>query len=138
MGMRSGGIVQNALDDDRKEARAKETGTVVKAISAEFSGVVGANPSCALAEEQHKWWMPNPSLGITISHERLAKEYGVVKDDPNPEALRTFCSQNLNLILPDLQVIGFDKWLGPGVIRDCTDPKLTLDWLLEWNAGNVK
>lgn len=87
-----GGIVQNALDDDRKEARAKETGTVVKAISAEFSGVVGANPSCALAEEQHKWWMPNPSLGITISHERLAKEYGVVKDDPNPEALRTFCS----------------------------------------------
>lgn len=78
-------------------------------------------------EDPANWHWSNPSLGHTISLQRLIDSRDSAKSDP--EALRAFNSQNLN-ILPDASTAE-GKWMAPAIWDEAADDLLSLEALIE-------
>jgi len=72
------------------------------------------------------WHWSNPSLGYTITLERLKANFAAAQQDP--AALRDFRSQNLN-IQPD-ESAGVERWLAVAQWDAAADDTLTLEALL--------
>jgi phage terminase large subunit-like protein len=77
-------------------------------------------------EDPENWHWSNPSLGYTITTERLQAELARARSDPH--ALRDFRSQNLN-VKPE-ETAGEGRWLALDAWDAAGDPTLTLDRLL--------
>jgi phage terminase large subunit-like protein len=78
-------------------------------------------------EDPANWHWSNPSMGFSVTLPRLIESRDSAKSDP--EALRDFNSQNLN-IQPD-GMAGEGRWMAVAVWDEAADPELTLDALLE-------
>jgi phage terminase large subunit-like protein len=72
------------------------------------------------------WHWSNPSLGYTLTRERLEANLAGVQSDP--AALRDFRSQNLN-ISPE-ETAGEEKWLSLAEWDGAADTSLTLEALI--------
>lgn len=81
-------------------------------------------------EDSAHWHWSNPSLGYTVSLERLKANYESARQDP--AALRDFRSQNLN-ISPD-ESAGIDRWLPIAAWDAAADTTLTLEALIDESA----
>jgi phage terminase large subunit-like protein len=77
-------------------------------------------------EDPANWHWSNPSLGYTVSLERLRSNYDAAPSDP--AALRDFRSQNLN-ISPD-ESAGIDRWLSIATWDAAADPTITAERLI--------
>lgn len=79
------------------------------------------------AEDPANWHWSNPSLGYTVSLDRLVSDYGRAQSDP--AALADFRSQNLN-IRPD-ESAGEGRWLSMEQWDSCADPTLSMEDVVE-------
>ncbi len=77
-------------------------------------------------EDPANWHWNNPSLGYTVTRERL--ESDLARARSNPHTLRDFRSQNLNIRPED--TAGEGRWLSLDAWDAAADPTLTLDRLL--------
>jgi phage terminase large subunit-like protein len=77
-------------------------------------------------EDPANWHWSNPSLGYTVTRERLQAELESARSDP--VALRDFRSQNLNV--PPETSAGVDRWLSLAEWDAASDDTLSLETLL--------
>jgi len=84
-------------------------------------------PSHLDPEQPANWHWSNPSLGFTVTLDRLKSEYESARSDPS--ALRDFRSQNLNV--PPETSAGVDRWLSMTEWDAAADETLSLEALLE-------
>jgi phage terminase large subunit-like protein len=77
-------------------------------------------------EDPANWHWSNPSLGFTVSLERLKANFAAAQQDP--AALRDFRSQNLNIQPEDSA--GIEKWLPVAEWDAAGDDTLTLEALI--------
>ncbi len=95
-------------------------------IDPSFFGWLCEVPQGLDPEEPANWHWSNPSLGFTVTTERLQAELESARSDP--AALRDFRSQNLN-ISPD-GTAGADRWLPMADWDRAADDTLDLEALL--------
>ena len=77
-------------------------------------------------EAPENWHWSNPSLGYTVTVERLQAELEAARSDP--AALRDFRSQNLN-VLPEMSA-GMDRWLSLAEWDAAADDTLSLETVI--------
>jgi phage terminase large subunit-like protein len=80
--------------------------------------------------ERKFWWMPNPNLDVTFSRNWLEQQYGVAREDPDPEVLNEFFSQHLNKIA-SASAGGIDSWILSRRWDEWSDPSITLERICE-------
>jgi phage terminase large subunit-like protein len=78
------------------------------------------------AEDPENWHWSNPSLGFTVTRERLESDLTRARSDP--QSLRDFRSQNLNISPED--TAGEGRWISLQTWDAAADPTLTIDQLL--------
>jgi phage terminase large subunit-like protein len=96
-------------------------------IDPRFFGWLCEVPADLDPEDPANWHWSNPSLGYTITTERLEAELESARSDP--AALRDFRSQNLN-IAPETSA-GIDRWLSLVEWDAAADDTLSLEAVLE-------
>jgi phage terminase large subunit-like protein len=115
----SEGIFESTLQKARRVIAGTE-------VDPGFFGWICEPPAGLDPEDPTTWHWANPSIGYTISLERLKANYASVQQDP--AALRDFRSQNLN-IHPDASA-GIDKWLSLAEWDAAGDDTLTCEALI--------
>jgi phage terminase large subunit-like protein len=113
---RSEGIFESTLSRARRIISGEE-------IDPHFFGWICEPPKGVDPESPEHWHWANPSLGYTITLDRIRAQYESAQSDP--VALATFRSQNLN-IQPDTTA-GAGRWLSLAQWDAAADPTLTLD-----------
>jgi phage terminase large subunit-like protein len=116
---RSAGIFQSTLAKARRVIAGEE-------VDPHFFAWLCEIPEHLDPENPENWRWSNPSLGYTVTLERLIANRDSAKSDP--EALRDFNSQNLN-IQPDASA-GEGRWIPVARWDEAADDTLTLDALL--------
>lgn len=117
---RSAGIFESTMQKARRVIAGEE-------IDPRFFAWLCLIPDGLDPEDPENWHWSNPSLGHTISLQRLIDSRESAKYDP--EALRTFNSQNLN-ILPDGSTAE-GKWMAPAIWDEAADDTLSLQALID-------
>ena len=116
---RSAGIFQSTLAKARRVIAGEE-------VDPRFFAWLCEIPEHLDPEDPENWHWSNPSLGYTVRLERLIANRESAKSDP--EALRDFNSQNLN-IQPESST-GQGRWIPLATWDEAADDTLTLDALL--------
>lgn len=117
---RSAGIFESTMSKARRVIAGEE-------IDPRFFAWLAMMPEGLDPEDPANWHWSNPSLGYTITLQRLIESRDSAKSDP--EALRTFNSQNLN-VLPDNSTAE-GKWMAPAIWDEAADDLLSLEALME-------
>lgn len=117
---RSAGVFQTTLAKARRVIAGEE-------IDPRFFAWLCEIPGHLDPEDPANWHWSNPSLGHTVTLERLIANRESARSDP--EALRDFNSQNLN-IQPDATA-GQGRWIPLAAWDEAADGRLTLDVLLQ-------
>lgn len=117
---RSAGIFESTMAKARRVIAGEE-------IDPRFFAWLCLIPEGLDPEDPANWHWSNPSLGHTITLQRLMESRDSAKSDP--EALRTFNSQNLN-ILPDASTAE-GKWMAPAIWDEAADDTLSLEALIQ-------
>lgn len=117
---RSAGIFESTMAKARRVIAGEE-------IDPRFFGWLCMMPEGLDPEDPANWHWSNPSLGHTITLQRLIESRDSAKSDP--EATRAFNSQNLN-ILPDSSTAE-GKWMAPAIWDEAADDLLSLEALIE-------
>lgn len=117
---RSAGIFESTMAKARRVIAGEE-------IDPRFFAWLCLIPEGLDPEDAENWHWSNPSLGYTITLDRLKENRESAKSDP--EALRTFNSQNLN-ILPDSSTAE-GKWMAPAIWDEAGDDTLSLEAVIE-------
>lgn len=120
---RSAGIFESTMQKARRVIAGEE-------IDPRFFAWLCLIPDGLDAEDSANWHWSNPSLGYTISLQRLIDSRDSAKSDP--EALRTFNSQNLN-ILPDGSTAE-GRWMAPAIWDEAADDTLSLEAVIAESA----
>ncbi len=97
-----------------------------KEIAPQFFAWICEVPAHLDPEDPANWHWSNPSLGYTLTEERLIAEMESARSDP--EALRDFRSQNLNISPESSSSAG--RWLALTEWDAAADVRLTLDRVL--------
>jgi phage terminase large subunit-like protein len=116
---RSEGIFHSTMQKARRVIAGEE-------IDPRFFAWICEIPEHLDADDPANWHWSNPSLGYTVALDRLIASRDSAKSDP--DALRDFRSQNLN-IQPDVTA-GLGRWIPLSTWDDAADDTLTLDALL--------
>jgi len=116
---RSEGIFQSTMQKARRVIAGEE-------IDPRFFAWVCEIPEHLDADDPANWHWSNPSLGYTVALDRLIASRDSARSDP--DALRDFRSQNLN-IQPDASA-GLGRWIPLATWDEAADDTLTLDALL--------
>jgi phage terminase large subunit-like protein len=116
---RSEGIFSSTYEKARRVISGAE-------IDPRFFAWICEVPAHLDPEEPANWHWSNPSLGFTVTRERLEAELDSARSDP--AALRDFRSQNLN-VSPD-ESTGVDRWLSLAEWDAAADDTLSLEALL--------
>ena len=116
---RSEGIFQSTLAKARRVIAGEE-------VDPRFFAWICEIPEHLDPEDPANWHWSNPSLGFTVDLARLIESRDSALSDP--EALRDFNSQNLN-IQPDASA-GEGRWISVAQWDEAADDTLTLDALL--------
>ena len=82
-------------------------------------------PEEADPHDQSIWWMPNPSMGTTVTMPWMKRQYDIAAADPDPIVLAEFFSQHLNAQVSDI-VAGLESWLIASRWSTWTDRSITL------------
>lgn len=117
---RSEGIFEATMAKARRVIAGEEIDPHFFAWICEMAA--GLNPS-----DPANWHWSNPSLGYTLSLERLKSSFASAQSDP--AALRDFRSQNLN-IAPE-ESAGEERWLSLAEWDAAADATITLEALIE-------
>jgi phage terminase large subunit-like protein len=117
---RSAGIFQSTLAKARRVIAGEE-------VDPHFFAWLCEIPEGLDPEDPANWHWSNPSLGYTVTLERLIANRDSAKSDP--EALRDFRSQNLN-IQPDASA-GLGRWIPLAQWDEAADDTLSLEALLQ-------
>jgi phage terminase large subunit-like protein len=117
---RSEGIFESTLSKARRVISGEE-------VDPHFFGWICEPPKGVDPEAMENWHWSNPSLGYTITLDRLKEQWDSVQSDP--VALATFRSQNLN-IQPDATA-GAGRWLSLAQWDAAASPGLTLDKVVQ-------
>jgi len=117
---RSAGIFESTMQKARRVIAGEE-------IDPRFFAWLCMIPEHLDPEDPANWHWSNPSLGFTVDLQRLIDSRESAKSDP--EALRTFRSQNLN-ILPDSSTAE-GRWMAPAIWDEAGDDLLSLEAVIE-------
>ena len=123
---RSEGVFESTLQKARRVIAGEE-------VDPSFFAWLCECPKGLDPQDSKNWFWTNPSLGYTISLERLQAAYASAQSDPT--TLRDFLSQNLN-ISPELSS-GAGKWMTPERWDAAADNTITLPSLVD-EAVSIK
>lgn len=110
-------------------ARAQAVVRGDRAEDSRFAPVLFEVPPTSHYSVRRDWWMPNPSLGVTLTRERLEQDYAKAEADPDPSALKMFLSQHLNV--PPSGAVGHDDWLPLETWDSLADSHITPELIAE-------
>lgn len=89
---------------------------------------LGELPAGAILENSDRWSIPNPSIGVTVTLERLESEYSKNADDP--VAMASWASQHLNLCSDQAGTASgaLTNWIRKSRWQQCTNDDGPWDW----------
>jgi phage terminase large subunit-like protein len=116
---RAEGVFAATYDKARRVIAGEE-------VDARFFGWICEVPANLDPEAPANWHWSNPSLGFTVTRERLESDLARARSDP--QSLRAFRSQNLNISPED--TAGEGRWLALEAWDAAADTTLTIDRLL--------
>jgi phage terminase large subunit-like protein len=117
---RSAGIFESTMAKARRVLSGEE-------VDPRFFAWICEIPSHLDPEDPRNWHWSNPSLGYTVTLDRLREMHESAKSDP--ATLRDFRSQNLN-IAPD-ESAGIGRWMPVAEWDACADAGLDLDAVID-------